>query len=233
MGGIFSKDAHPTLQPGQRLHGFHGRVPEPPPAAGPGGTAPRAPAAASPQHRARHCLPGAAQASGLGTAAMEVGRDTPPTSPHPLHGGRASPPRLGRCRCQLSPARLLRSEIDFTLAGLETLARVFDSPASPRSPAREQVSPPPAPSQPAATCKCFGMRGWVQLVCRGDGGAVSVPVGTQRWEGKLLLLPDPRDPHHSGCSLDPQGGIHRSGATALLQKCPSFPSGSPDQRSRP
>lgn len=144
MGGIFSKDAHPTLQPGQRLHGFHGRVPEPPPAAGPGGTAPRAPAAASPQHRARHCLPGAAQASGLGTAAMEVGRDTPPTSPHPLHGGRASPPRLGRCRCQLSPARLLRSEIDFTLAGLETLARVFDSPASPRSPAREQVSPPPS-----------------------------------------------------------------------------------------
>ncbi|NXJ37669.1 SHIP2 phosphatase, partial [Ciconia maguari] len=31
-----------------------------------------------------------------------------------------------------------RVEIDFTLAGLETLARVFDPPASPRSPAREQ-----------------------------------------------------------------------------------------------
>ncbi|XP_035745299.1 phosphatidylinositol 3,4,5-trisphosphate 5-phosphatase 2 [Egretta garzetta] len=30
------------------------------------------------------------------------------------------------------------TEIDFTLAGLETLARVFDPPASPRSPAREQ-----------------------------------------------------------------------------------------------
>ncbi|XP_017674620.1 PREDICTED: phosphatidylinositol 3,4,5-trisphosphate 5-phosphatase 2-like [Lepidothrix coronata] len=32
----------------------------------------------------------------------------------------------------------LHSEIDFTLAGLETLARVFDPPVSPRSPAREQ-----------------------------------------------------------------------------------------------
>ncbi|XP_010015680.1 PREDICTED: phosphatidylinositol 3,4,5-trisphosphate 5-phosphatase 2, partial [Nestor notabilis] len=32
----------------------------------------------------------------------------------------------------------LHSEIDFTLAGLETLARAFDAPVSPRSPAREQ-----------------------------------------------------------------------------------------------
>ncbi|NXX31099.1 SHIP2 phosphatase, partial [Nicator chloris] len=37
------------------------------------------------------------------------------------------------------------SEIDFALAGLETLARVFDAPVSPRSPAREQVSAPTAP----------------------------------------------------------------------------------------
>ncbi|XP_031360615.2 phosphatidylinositol 3,4,5-trisphosphate 5-phosphatase 2A [Lonchura striata] len=45
--------------------------------------------------------------------------------------------------CHLSTAlatacRALHSEIDFTLAGLETLARVFDPPVSPRSPAREQ-----------------------------------------------------------------------------------------------
>ncbi|XP_052669931.1 phosphatidylinositol 3,4,5-trisphosphate 5-phosphatase 2-like [Harpia harpyja] len=38
----------------------------------------------------------------------------------------------------VTACRALHSEIDFTLAGLETLARVFDSPASPRSPAREQ-----------------------------------------------------------------------------------------------
>ncbi|XP_075576605.1 LOW QUALITY PROTEIN: phosphatidylinositol 3,4,5-trisphosphate 5-phosphatase 2-like [Pelecanus crispus] len=41
----------------------------------------------------------------------------------------------------VTACRALHSEIDFTLAGLETLARVFDPPASPRSPAREQVSP--------------------------------------------------------------------------------------------
>nr|XP_030128321.3 phosphatidylinositol 3,4,5-trisphosphate 5-phosphatase 2-like [Taeniopygia guttata] len=45
--------------------------------------------------------------------------------------------------CHLSAAlatacRALHSEIDFTLAGLETLARVFDPPVSPHSPAREQ-----------------------------------------------------------------------------------------------
>ncbi|NWW23944.1 SHP2A phosphatase, partial [Falcunculus frontatus] len=34
--------------------------------------------------------------------------------------------------------RALHSEIDFTLAGLEILARVFDPPVSPRSPAKEQ-----------------------------------------------------------------------------------------------
>ncbi|XP_071899053.1 phosphatidylinositol 3,4,5-trisphosphate 5-phosphatase 2-like isoform X3 [Anas platyrhynchos] len=38
----------------------------------------------------------------------------------------------------VTACRALHSEIDFTLAGLETLARVFDPPASPRSPAREQ-----------------------------------------------------------------------------------------------
>ncbi|NXL34556.1 SHIP2 phosphatase, partial [Glaucidium brasilianum] len=42
----------------------------------------------------------------------------------------------------VTACRALHSEIDFTLAGLETLARVFDPPMSPRSPAREQVSPP-------------------------------------------------------------------------------------------
>ncbi|XP_014165299.1 phosphatidylinositol 3,4,5-trisphosphate 5-phosphatase 2A-like, partial [Geospiza fortis] len=36
------------------------------------------------------------------------------------------------------PSLLPCSEIDFTLVGLETLARVFDPPVSPRSPAREQ-----------------------------------------------------------------------------------------------
>ncbi|KAM6061139.1 phosphatidylinositol 3,4,5-trisphosphate 5-phosphatase 2-like [Chlamydotis macqueenii] len=38
----------------------------------------------------------------------------------------------------VTACRALHSEIDFTLAGLETLARVFDPPVSPRSPAREQ-----------------------------------------------------------------------------------------------
>uniref|UniRef100_A0A8C2SUF0 phosphatidylinositol-3,4,5-trisphosphate 5-phosphatase n=1 Tax=Coturnix japonica TaxID=93934 RepID=A0A8C2SUF0_COTJA len=45
--------------------------------------------------------------------------------------------------CHLSAAlvtacQALHSEIDFTLAGLETLARVFEPPVSPRSPARDQ-----------------------------------------------------------------------------------------------
>ncbi|KAM6057017.1 LOW QUALITY PROTEIN: phosphatidylinositol 3,4,5-trisphosphate 5-phosphatase 2-like [Theristicus caerulescens] len=38
----------------------------------------------------------------------------------------------------VTACRALHRRIDFTLAGLETLARVFDPPASPRSPAREQ-----------------------------------------------------------------------------------------------
>ncbi|XP_064374547.1 phosphatidylinositol 3,4,5-trisphosphate 5-phosphatase 2-like [Dromaius novaehollandiae] len=38
----------------------------------------------------------------------------------------------------VTACRGLHSEIDFTLAGLETLAKVFDPPASPRSPARDQ-----------------------------------------------------------------------------------------------
>ncbi|NXT23104.1 SHIP2 phosphatase, partial [Syrrhaptes paradoxus] len=42
----------------------------------------------------------------------------------------------------VTACRALHRRIDFTLAGLETLARVFDAPVSPRSPAREQVSPP-------------------------------------------------------------------------------------------
>ncbi|CAM9369114.1 unnamed protein product [Bubo scandiacus] len=38
----------------------------------------------------------------------------------------------------VTACRALHRRIDFTLAGLETLARVFDPPASPRSPTREQ-----------------------------------------------------------------------------------------------
>ncbi|XP_064015071.1 phosphatidylinositol 3,4,5-trisphosphate 5-phosphatase 2-like [Pogoniulus pusillus] len=38
----------------------------------------------------------------------------------------------------VTACRALHSEIDFTLVGLETLARVFDPPVSPRSPVREQ-----------------------------------------------------------------------------------------------
>ncbi|XP_067405838.1 phosphatidylinositol 3,4,5-trisphosphate 5-phosphatase 2-like [Emydura macquarii macquarii] len=38
----------------------------------------------------------------------------------------------------VTACRGLHSEIDFTLSGLETLAKVFDPPASPRSPVREQ-----------------------------------------------------------------------------------------------
>ncbi|NWQ90568.1 SHIP2 phosphatase, partial [Burhinus bistriatus] len=41
----------------------------------------------------------------------------------------------------VTACRALHRQIDFTLAGLETLARVFDPPMSPRSPVREQVSP--------------------------------------------------------------------------------------------
>ncbi|NXM05024.1 SHIP2 phosphatase, partial [Tyrannus savana] len=49
-------------------------------------------------------------------------------------------PQLRHLSTALATAcRPLHSEIDFTLAGLETLARVFDPPASPRSPAREQA----------------------------------------------------------------------------------------------
>ncbi|NXV84996.1 SHP2A phosphatase, partial [Calonectris borealis] len=50
----------------------------------------------------------------------------------------------------VTACRALHRRIDFTLAGLETLARVFDPPVSPRSPAREQVSPPGhcSPSHP-------------------------------------------------------------------------------------
>ncbi|NXK64780.1 SHP2A phosphatase, partial [Sylvietta virens] len=52
-------------------------------------------------------------------------------------------PQLRHLSTALATAcRALHSEIDFTLAGLETLARVFDAPVSPRSPAREQVMPP-------------------------------------------------------------------------------------------
>ncbi|XP_053846206.1 phosphatidylinositol 3,4,5-trisphosphate 5-phosphatase 2-like [Vidua macroura] len=48
-------------------------------------------------------------------------------------------PQLRHLSTALATAcRALHSEIDFTLAGLETLARVFDPPVSPRSPAREQ-----------------------------------------------------------------------------------------------
>ncbi|NXP58938.1 SHP2A phosphatase, partial [Chloropsis cyanopogon] len=55
-------------------------------------------------------------------------------------------PQLRHLSTALATAcRALHSEIDFTLAGLETLARVFDPPLSPRSPAREQVSAPTAP----------------------------------------------------------------------------------------
>ncbi|NXM83481.1 SHIP2 phosphatase, partial [Oenanthe oenanthe] len=55
-------------------------------------------------------------------------------------------PQLRHLSTALATAcRALHSEIDFTLAGLETLARVFDPPVSPRSPAREQVSAHTAP----------------------------------------------------------------------------------------
>ncbi|KFV64586.1 Phosphatidylinositol 3,4,5-trisphosphate 5-phosphatase 2A, partial [Dryobates pubescens] len=95
--------------------------------------------AKAPQHRTRHCLPGAAQASGrvLGTEGEQLPQ-LPTLSPSPswwlsmLHQG------SGEAQHQVSPSPLLCSEIDFTLAGLETLARVFDPPASPRSPVREQ-----------------------------------------------------------------------------------------------
>ncbi|NXU35684.1 SHP2A phosphatase, partial [Drymodes brunneopygia] len=50
----------------------------------------------------------------------------------------------------VTACRALHSEIDFTLAGLETLARVFDPPVSPRSPAREQVSDPQSAGTPTA-----------------------------------------------------------------------------------
>ncbi|XP_037978778.1 phosphatidylinositol 3,4,5-trisphosphate 5-phosphatase 2 [Motacilla alba alba] len=51
-------------------------------------------------------------------------------------------PQLRHLSTALATAcRALHSEIDFTLAGLETLARVFDPPVSPRSPAREQGFP--------------------------------------------------------------------------------------------
>ncbi|NWU47701.1 SHIP2 phosphatase, partial [Dromas ardeola] len=48
----------------------------------------------------------------------------------------------------VTACRALHRQIDFTLAGLETLARVFDPPASPHSPAREQVSPSRATTAP-------------------------------------------------------------------------------------
>ncbi|NXU69507.1 SHP2A phosphatase, partial [Horornis vulcanius] len=52
-------------------------------------------------------------------------------------------PQLRHLSTALATAcRALHSEIDFTLAGLETLTRVFEAPVSPRSPAREQVMPP-------------------------------------------------------------------------------------------
>ncbi|NWY56740.1 SHIP2 phosphatase, partial [Chionis minor] len=49
----------------------------------------------------------------------------------------------------VTACRALHRQIDFTLAGLETLARVFDPPASPCSPAREQVSPSRAAAAPS------------------------------------------------------------------------------------
>ncbi|KAM4660083.1 phosphatidylinositol 3,4,5-trisphosphate 5-phosphatase 2-like [Amazona ochrocephala] len=53
-----------------------------------------------------------------------------------LHNGH---PQLRHLSTALVTAcRALHRRIDFTLAGLETLARVFDPPMSPRSPAREQ-----------------------------------------------------------------------------------------------
>ncbi|XP_062495935.1 LOW QUALITY PROTEIN: phosphatidylinositol 3,4,5-trisphosphate 5-phosphatase 2-like [Pezoporus occidentalis] len=48
----------------------------------------------------------------------------------------------------VTACRALHRRIDFTLAGLETLARAFDPPMSPRSPAREQVTPPVATTAP-------------------------------------------------------------------------------------
>lgn len=131
----------------------------------------------------------------------------PPTpSPRPLHGGRASPPRLGRCRCQLSPARLLRSEIDFTLAGLETLARVFDSPASPRSPAREQVSP--LPSTVAA-------RSRLQVLCHAWVGAAGLQG---RWGGRFGCLSAPKGGRGSCFSCQTPGTPITRGAAWIRRE---------------
>ncbi|NWX13817.1 SHIP2 phosphatase, partial [Aegotheles bennettii] len=59
-------------------------------------------------------------------------------------------PQLRHLSTALATAcRALHRQIDFTLVGLETLARVFDPPTSPRSPAREQVSPPPGHRSPS------------------------------------------------------------------------------------
>ncbi|NXM65351.1 SHP2B phosphatase, partial [Serilophus lunatus] len=56
--------------------------------------------------------------------------------PEALHLGH---PQLRHLGTTLATAcRALQGEIDLTLAGLEMLARVFDPPLSPRSPAREQ-----------------------------------------------------------------------------------------------
>lgn len=68
-----------------------------------------------------------------------------PPCPRPLWAAECGVKAREAPAAPLARSLLPCSEIDFTLAGLETLARVFDPPVSPRSPAREQVSVPTAP----------------------------------------------------------------------------------------
>uniref|UniRef100_A0A663EYZ6 phosphatidylinositol-3,4,5-trisphosphate 5-phosphatase n=1 Tax=Aquila chrysaetos chrysaetos TaxID=223781 RepID=A0A663EYZ6_AQUCH len=82
----------------------------------------------------------------------------------------------------VTACRALHSEIDFTLAGLETLARVFDSPASPRSPAREQVSP-----LPGAVAAHSHLQGLCHAWLGGDG--LQTPVAARAPIPRYLLPP--------------------------------------------
>lgn len=140
------------------------------------------------------------------------------------------PPKLRRCQVSPSPP-LLCSEIDFTLVGLETLARVFDPPVSPRSPVREQVSPTGSPQPPAA----FG--------CHWSGGEGGQGSFYTCWHLKVLLVVPGYCLCQNLCSWqrglgslwlrEPEPLAHHSGASMLFPKHLSLPSGSPNQRSRP
>lgn len=110
----------------------------------------------------------------------------------------------------------LCSEIDFTLAGLETLAKVFDPPASPRSPIREQVSPPlpqsAGPGQRASleASARLCLRGWRGKLVMGDFivwvwfSCISSPI-----EGTMLL---------SWSEAQPAACVHEPSAGAQIQR---------------